>query len=117
MDNKAYDDLKELFGRFSGPQEAAQAAEDIERGEKLLELYPAPQPGIAVLAAINKDIRGRLAARRRFIRRAGRLVSAAAAVVVLALLGPFVGHPPSGDSSVSYACCAGPTSSSARIRG
>ena len=96
------DDIKELFGRFTGPEEAARAAEEIEQGDKLLALYPTPRPSIALLADIKQDMRTRLTQRRRLIRRVTRLASAVAAIVLVALLGPFK-HQRSSDSSVSYA--------------
>jgi hypothetical protein len=102
VEDKARDNLKELFGRFVEPQEAAKAAEEIQRGQRLLELYPAPQPDDSLLAGIKQEMCARLNPQRRWMHRLYRLAPAAAAVILIALLGPFARRPAS-DSGVSYA--------------
>lgn len=102
MEDRNRDNLSDLFGRFLGVDEGNAAAEEVRRAERLLELYPAPVPAPQVLADIKRQIAARLAHRHRFFRLATRLAPAAAAVIILALVGQF-GHGPTSQSHVSYA--------------
>ncbi len=103
MEDRSHDNLVELFGRFVGPEAGKATAEDIRRGQRLLELHPAPLPDSQLLAAIKRQIAVRLSRRRhRFVRIAYRAVPVAAAVIIIALAGLF-GRGPATQSQVSYA--------------
>ena len=90
MDYRNRDNFRELIGRFLGLEEATKAAEDIERGDRLLELYPAPQPAPRLLSDIKERVRNRLGRRHHVLRQAYRLI------------GPF-GRQPTRPSEISYA--------------
>ncbi|MBN1360687.1 MAG: hypothetical protein JW993_08850 [Sedimentisphaerales bacterium] len=102
MEDRNREDWEKLFGRFVGTEQSEAAAEDIRRGQTLLELYPAPQPDARLVASIKRRIAGRLAHRHRFAHLAYRIAPAAAAVIVIALLGRFR-HGPAGSTQISYA--------------
>ena len=103
MEHRDRDDLKALFGRFLGVEEGNAAAEEVRRGDKLLGLYPAPQPTPEVLTDIKRHLAVRLTKHRhRIAHVAYRVVPAAAAVIVVALVTLF-GHRPTGPRDVSYA--------------
>ncbi len=103
MQNQNRDDLRALFRRFLGIEESRTAADEVRRGEQLLNLYPAPEPAPEVLAAIKRQLVLRLAKRRhRITCLIYRTVPAAAAVILVALASLF-GHRPADSPEVSYA--------------
>ena len=60
MNHQNQENLKDLFERFAGPQEAEQAADDIRRGDQILRQHPAPEPGRELLAEIKTQVRSSL---------------------------------------------------------
>ena len=102
MENRNRESLRELFGRFLGVDEAEAAAEEIQRAERLLELYPAPMPAPEVLAGIKRQIAGRRIQHHRFTHTAYRLVGAAAAIIVVAMIG-LLGRDPASLPQANYA--------------
>jgi len=84
MDWQDKENLKELFERFVDSQQGRQAAEDIDKGDKIVGLYPAPQPSAELIADIKADVQAVLLHRRaRTIRYATYKAVAVAAVVVV----------------------------------
>ncbi len=85
MDKQGNENLSELLARFMNEQDARQAADDIEKGDKLLSRYPAHEPGEEALARIKGRVAQALNQRHAIgIRRRVWAVAAAAAVVLLA---------------------------------
>lgn len=86
MSGRNQENLRELFERFVDPEQAADAANDIERGDELLHQWPAPEPSGELLAQIKGQIARRLAHRgRRHVRWfASRAAAVAAAFVIAA---------------------------------
>ena len=83
--SKKDENLKELFGRFMDNEQAAESAEDISRGERLLSEQSAPEPSAEVLANIKAQINRRLEQRkqRKFTAIGyGAMVVAAAVLIV-----------------------------------
>ncbi len=88
MQGQEKDNLQGLFERFVDSREAEQAAEDVRRGEGLLEDNPAPQPSRELTAEIKGRIEKALAQRYTPMQIAFRTaVAAAAAVVILTAIG------------------------------
>jgi len=82
---------------------AARAAqEDIETAERWLTAHPAPAPDGRVVAAIKGRMAASLRRRYRIVRLAHAGLAAAAAVIVLALIGTF-GPRPTSRPRLSYA--------------
>jgi hypothetical protein len=78
------ENLKELLERFVDSRQARQAAEDIDKGDTILGLYPAPQPSAELIAGIKADVQAALLHRRgRTIRYAVYKAVAVAAIVVV----------------------------------
>jgi hypothetical protein len=78
------ENLKDLLERFVDSQKAVVAAEDIDKGDKIVELYPAPQPSTELIAGIKADVQTVLLHRRaRTIRYATYKAVAVAAIVVV----------------------------------
>lgn len=95
------DNLKALFERFLGVNDAEGAAEDIRQAEQILDAYPAPSPSPQAL----RHIRGQIAAelsRKHKLSRIYRYVGVAAAVIVVGIVG-FFGHAPQRADTVSHA--------------
>ncbi len=88
MNGRNEENLKELFEKFVGNEEAEKAAEDIWRAEQILREHPAPQPDEELIAGIKSDIAGILLSRQRSIFRkvTYEVAAVAAAVIVLAAI-------------------------------
>jgi hypothetical protein len=85
MDRRNGEDLRELFERFVDAGEAKEAAEDIDRGEQILQRWPAPEPRAELLALIKAEMGARLAHRRSHrLRWFASLAAGIAAVIVIA---------------------------------
>ena len=83
MQGQEKENLQGLFERFMGSREAEQAAEDVRRGEELLEDNAAPQPSRELTAEIKGRIEKALAQRYTPMQIAFRTAVAAAAAVVI----------------------------------
>lgn len=93
MNGKNQENLRELFGRFFEPEEAARAAEDVRRAEQILRENPAPQPDERLIANIKIKVEEALAARQRARARwsvAYRVAVAAAVIIIVAIVGTAV---------------------------
>ncbi|MHC4126336.1 MAG: hypothetical protein ACYSRR_07800, partial [Planctomycetota bacterium] len=80
--------LEELFGQFLPAQQAASAADDIGKAERILDENPAPAPDEQLLSDIKARIaetvaQNRAAAFRGFVYKAAAV---AAVVLILAAL-------------------------------
>lgn len=88
MNHQNEENLKDLFEKFAGPQEAEQAADDIRRGEKILRQHPAAEPDKELLAEIKTQVRSALSGTKTatFPRLARRIAAVAAVLVIGALI-------------------------------
>src|SRR3990172_1841848 len=86
MSGRNQENLRDLFERFVDSEQAADAVDDIERGEEILHQWPAREPSGELLAQIKSQIAQRLAHRgRRHVRWfASRAAAIAAAFVIAA---------------------------------
>lgn len=98
MEKRDSDDIKTLFGRFVDAEKAQAAAEDLERAERLFQAYPAPSPSPQALERIRARMVVQLSKKHR-VSRMYRFIGAAAAVIVVGIVGLF-GHAPQGKPDV-----------------
>lgn len=102
MKDHAHENLMGLLRRFMDEPAARAAHEDIRAGERWLNAYPAPRPDAGLLGALQRQMMATAARRRHRVTRWIHGAVAAAAVIVVALIGLF--YPGSGSqSSVSMA--------------
>jgi hypothetical protein len=87
MTDQAHENLIELLRRFMDGPTARAAHEDIQVGERWLEAYPAPAPEARLLATIKAQMAVAAVRRHRIVRLVHGSLAAAAAVIVLALIG------------------------------
>jgi hypothetical protein len=102
MIDRSRDDLRELLERFLDPSEAGSAEREIRAGERLLETSAAPQVAPETLAAIKRQIAAQLGAPYEPSHPFYRYVGAAAAVILVALIG-FFGRSAPERPAVRYA--------------
>ena len=89
MTDRAHENLIKLLRQFMDEPTAQAAHEDIRAGEGLLEAYPAPTPEARLIAAIKAQMAVAAVRRHRIVRLVHGSLAAAAAVIVLALIGLF----------------------------
>ncbi len=89
MNERNGENLKDLFERFVGTEEAKSCVEDFDKVKRILDENPAPQPSQELIAAINSRIAEEIRLRKEhtFRRLAYRLAPVAAVFVVLAAVG------------------------------
>jgi hypothetical protein len=102
MRDRAHENLIELLQRFMDEPAARATHEDIEAGERWLDAQPAPTPEARVIAAIKTQMAVAALRRHRIRRMVHASVAAAAAVIVLSLIG-LLGPRSTGRSPMSYA--------------
>jgi len=95
MKNRDEDNLKVLFERFVPLAEAERAASEVHAGEEILRDHPAPQPRPELIVGIKLQINDRLAEHHRTAHPLYRVAAAAAAVIVVALIGYLTRAPQS----------------------
>ncbi len=85
MDNRNDENLKELFERFFGPEQAQMYLDDIEKGEQILREHPAPEPDDMLIANIKAQIAlSALPRRANMVKRiAYRAAAVAAALIII----------------------------------
>jgi hypothetical protein len=102
MRDHAHENLIELLQRFMDEPTAQAAHEDIQAGERFLDAYPALTPDARLIATIKTQMAVAALRRHRVVRLIHGSLAAAAAVIVLALIGLLV--PGSGNRPhMSYA--------------
>lgn len=83
MNKQNEENLGQLLSRFFAADQAGQVEEDIRAGEKILGLYPTPQPKEAIVASIKAQITESLSHRKTtMFRHAVYKAVAIAAVLV-----------------------------------
>ncbi len=101
MTDPAHENLMELLRRFMDEPAARAAQEDIQAGERLLATHPAPTPEARLLAMIKTQMAVAAGRRHRIVRLVHGSLAAAAAVIVLALIG-LLGPRSTDRSRLSY---------------
>jgi len=84
MNNSKRENLTEILAKFMDEGQARQTAEDIEKGEKLLDAYPAPGPDERVLTEIKHKLASTVR-QRRLITFQHRILAAAAVAAIIVL--------------------------------
>jgi hypothetical protein len=102
MRDQAHENLIELLRRFMDEPTARAAHADIQAGERYLDAYPAPRPEARLVATMKTQMAVAALRRRRIARLVHGSLAAAAAVIVLALIG-LPGHGPANRPRMSYA--------------
>lgn len=82
MNKPENENLKELFGLFMDKHAADEAAEDIEKADRLFDAYPAPQPADGTIAKVKDRVAIELK-RRHTTSIQWRVLSAVAVAAVL----------------------------------
>jgi len=88
MRDQAHENLVELLRRFMDEPTAQATQEDIQAGERWLGAYPAPAPDARLLMVLKAQMAAS-ARRRHHLTRLVHASLAAAAVILLALVGLF----------------------------
>jgi hypothetical protein len=83
--NQKHEDIEELFGQFLPAQQAASAANDIDKAEQMLDENPAPAPDEQLITDIKARTAETLAQNRAATFRGFVYKAAATAAVVLIL--------------------------------
>jgi hypothetical protein len=89
MDYENKENMKELFGKFFGAEQAEKYIEDFEKAEQILRQYPAPGPDDMLVANIKAEIAMRLPARKATLHR--RIFFETAAIAASFIILAFVG--------------------------
>ncbi|NIP24494.1 MAG: hypothetical protein GWN67_09230 [Phycisphaerae bacterium] len=86
MNEQNGENLKDLFERFVGTEEAQGCIDDFDKVKRILDENPAPQPSRELIAAINSRIAKEIRLRKEhtFRRLAYRLAPVAAVFIILA---------------------------------
>jgi hypothetical protein len=100
--NPDQDNLKELFERFVPSSDAEAAARQVRAAEDILRDHPAPQPSDEMIVGIKLQIRNTLSERQQTSHSFYRYVGAAAAVILVALIG-YLGQGPRSRPNLSHA--------------
>jgi hypothetical protein len=89
MNSQDKENLKELFEKFLGAKQAAEAAEDIYKAEQILREHPAPEPDDMLITNIKAEIAAGLLRKQTNIYRTitYRVASVAAAILIVAAIG------------------------------
>ena len=105
MNSQNDENLKDLFERFVGAEQAKSAVEDFAAAERILSEHPVPGPDKELIAGIKSEIADTLrrSKERAFRRMAYKLVPVAAVFIVLAVVSikMFVGN--GGPETITYA--------------
>jgi len=102
MRDQAHENLIELLQRFMDEPTAQAADEDIQAGERFLDAYPALTPDARLIATIKTQMAVTAHRRHRIVRLVHGSLAAAAAVIVLALIG-LLGPGSANRPHLSYA--------------
>jgi hypothetical protein len=88
MDNRNEENLEELFEKLVGGEQAKQAVEDIQKGERILRGQPAPEPDGELIANIKDEIAASLQHKKEnaFRRIAYKTMAVAAAFILVAVI-------------------------------
>jgi len=88
MDARNEENLKDLFEKFLTSQQAEQAAKDVQKAERILHRYPAPEPDGELIRDIKAEIAEAVQRRKKnaFKTVVYKTAVTAAAVIILAAI-------------------------------
>jgi hypothetical protein len=88
MNGRNEENLRELFEKFAGGEQAEQAAEDIQKGEQILREHNAPEPDGKLIANIKAEISASLLHKKEsaFRRMVYKTMAVAAAFIIIAAI-------------------------------
>ncbi len=88
MNHQNEENMKELFEKLMGPEEAQSFIEDVQKADEILRKHPAPGSDDMLIANIKAEIAMRLPAKKAhpFMQFAYRAASIAAAVLIIAAI-------------------------------
>jgi hypothetical protein len=89
MDGRNGENLKELFEKFVGDEQAERAVEDVRKGEQILHEHPAPEPDGELIANIQAEIAASLLRKKKntFRRIVYTTAAVAAGFILLVAIG------------------------------
>jgi hypothetical protein len=106
MEDRSHENLRELFEKFFDAEQAERSVEDIQKAEQIFRENPAPGPNDMLIANIKAEIAVRLQASRahRFRRIVYEIVSAAAVILFVTMIGLQLFQKPTTESgTIDYA--------------
>jgi len=107
MNGRNDENLKELFEKFLGAEQAEMAVEDVEKAEQILREHPVPAPDDALIANIKSEIAEAILPRQvnvfRRIPYKMAVVAAAAVIVVASISVRLFDKSGGGPGRVTYA--------------
>jgi hypothetical protein len=88
MNKQNEENLKELFGKFVGDEQAEQTVEDVRKGEQILRSFSAPEPDGELIADIKAEIAVRLLHKKEnaFRKAIYKTMAVAAGFIILAVV-------------------------------
>lgn len=88
MNDQDKKNIEELLGKFSDAEQAAQAADEIQKGEEIFRLNPAPEPDNGLIKDIKAEIVRQLRHQRatHFAPVTYKTAAIAAGLVILAII-------------------------------
>lgn len=88
MNDEREEKLKDLFEKFLDSEQAEQAVNDIEEGERILHRNPAPEPSDELIAGIKAEIAGQLLHRKEntFRKAIYKTMAVAATFILFAVI-------------------------------
>jgi hypothetical protein len=88
MNGETKENLKELFEKFAASEHAEQAAEDVRKGEEILNSFSVPEPDRELLTDIKAEIAARLLYKKEntFRTAAYKSLAIAAAFILVAFI-------------------------------
>ena len=89
MNGETEENLRDLFEKFLNSEQAEQAVEDIQKGERILRSHSAPEPDGELIANIKAEIAASLLRKKEnaFRRIAYKTMAVAAGFIILAVIG------------------------------
>lgn len=89
MNGRNEENLKELFEKFVGGEQAERAVEDVRKGEQILQEHPALGPDGELIANIKAEIAASLLRKKEnaFRRMVYKTVAVAAGFILLVAIG------------------------------
>jgi hypothetical protein len=89
MNGETEENLRDLFAKFLNSEQAEQAVEDIQKGERILRGHTAPEPDGELIANIKAEIAAKLLHKKEnaFRRIVYKTMAVAAGFILLSAIG------------------------------
>ncbi len=102
MNDQSRENLSKLLRRFMDASAARAAEQDIQAGERILDVWPAPAPGGRTIALIKARMVVAAPRHRWRVRVFGGSLATAAAIIMIVLVG-LLGRGPINGPASSFA--------------